>query len=255
MLRRLVRVVLGAAICGLPGLVWSQAALPPAGEMTRCLDLIRAKQYQAARDRLEPIVLGHPGWARAHFLLGLTYHEEQRYERARPLFARALALDAQERAVLPYYGWCLYYLGEPEDARRQFVEYLETNPGYADAHFALALLDFDRDDLNAAAERFDTAIRLAAAAGDARIEGKARARLADVHVRRGALPAARAELERAVVLRPDAYEAYFKLSRVLERLGDREGAALALRRHDEVREQVRPGARPPSPPAVELPAP
>lgn len=214
--------------------------------MARCLALIKAHQYEAARGRLQPIVALHPAWARAQFLLALSYHEEQRYELARPLFERALELDPAERTVLPFYGWCLYYLGDATAAARQFSGYLQHDPDYADAHYALGMIDYDRDDLEPASRHFADTIRLAAAAGDARTEGKARARLADVHVRRGELEQARTELERAVTLRPDAYEAFFKLSRVLERLGDREGAARALAQHDKVREQVRPSA--PAPP-------
>jgi tetratricopeptide (TPR) repeat protein len=217
------------------------------GEMARCYELIKAGEHEAARRRLQPIVQAHPGWARAHFLLGLTYHEQELYAQARPLFARALELDPLERAVLPFYGWCLYYLGDAETSRRQFAAYLESDADYADAHFGLGLIDFDRDDLEAAARRFGTAIRLAAAAGQPRTEGKARARLADVHVRRGDLARARAELQRAVELRPDAYEAFFKLSRVLERLGDHEAAQRALRTHEELRQRLRPGPEPPAP--------
>lgn len=208
--------------------------------MTRCLELIKAKQYEAARLRLEPIVSAHPGWARAHFLLALTYHEEQRYELARPLFARAVQLDAAEHSVLPFYGWCLYYLGDLEAARRQFEAYLQVKPDFADGHYALALIDFDRDDLEAASRRLATTINLASSAAEPRTEGKARARLADVHIRRGELEQARTELQRAVELRLDAYEAYFKLSRVLERLGDHEGAQRAFETGQALREQVRP---------------
>lgn len=256
---------LAAAACSIPAPLLSQqvAAVSPGpgaqgptiapGEMTRCFELIKAKQYDAARRRLQPIVLAHPGWARAHFLLALTYHEEQRYEMARPLFARALELDPQERAILPFYGWCLYYLGDAEASRRQFTAYLGTDADYADAHYALGLIDYDRDELDSAVQHFNTTIRLAAASGDRPTEGKARARLADVHIRRGQLPQARAELERAVLLRPDAYEAFFKLSRVLERLGDHPGAQRALEAHEAARERLRPSVKPP-PRAEQAPA-
>jgi tetratricopeptide (TPR) repeat protein len=221
------------------------APLPPPGEMEQCSSLIRAGRFEEARARLAPIVAAHPGWQRATFLLGLSYHEEGRHAEARPLLARALALDATSPdapALHLHLGWTMLQLGEVEGAREQFGRLLAVRPGYAEAHFALGLLDFDRDDLEAARSAFKQAIDLAHQTGDARIEGKARARLADVLVRTGDLARAREELEAAVRLRPDAYEAYFKLSRVLERLGDAEGAKRARQRHDELREQVRPGA-------------
>jgi tetratricopeptide (TPR) repeat protein len=215
--------------------------------MERCFRLIEAGQFEAARARLEPIVAAHPRWQRALFLLALAHHEQKRYGEARPLFARALAADPSSADVLAirlHYAWCLYYLGDAEGARREFESFVAERADYADAHFGLGLIAFDADDVAGATERFETAIRLAQAAGDVRREGKARARLADVLVRTGELTRARTELETAVKLRPDAYEAYFKLSRVLERLGDAEGAARALELHHSVREQVRRSGSP-----------
>ena len=58
--------------------------------------MIEQKRYEQARQLLAPLVASHPEWARAHFYLALTYHKENRYERARELFQRALQLDSQE---------------------------------------------------------------------------------------------------------------------------------------------------------------
>ena len=46
--------------------------------------------------------------------------------------------------------------------------------------------------------------------------------------------------ERSLELNPDNYEVWFKLSRVLQRLGDSQGARRAGRKHAEVRERIRP---------------
>jgi tetratricopeptide (TPR) repeat protein len=218
------------------------APLPPPGEMARCHRLIAEGHFDEARARLAPIVEAHPAWQRATFLLGLAYHEESRHGEARPLLERALAIDASSEdaeVVRLFLGWSLYYLGDADGARRHFETFAAARPREADVHYALGLLAFDADDAEGAAARFTTAIELARRAQDARTEGKARARLADVHVRLGRLAEAKRELEAAVRLRPDAYEAYYKLSRVLERLGDEDGAARALERHRAVRDQVR----------------
>jgi tetratricopeptide (TPR) repeat protein len=226
---------------GPPGV--PRAALPPPGEMERCYRLIQARHFVAARVRLAPIVESHPGWQRAKFLLGLSFHEEGRYAEARPYFERALSLDADSPdvpAIRLHLAWTLYYLGETAGSREQLEALLSKGPAVADAHFALGLLEFDADRVESAAKQFQRAIELAVAVEDPRTEGKARARLADVLVRNGDLERAKTELQAAVRLRPDAYEAYFKLSRVLERLGDHEGAARALEQHHTIREQVRP---------------
>ncbi len=213
---------------------------PPPQELALCRQLIQQGQYEAASQRLSPMVWAFPSSSRAHLLLGLTHHKQRQYKNARPLFARALELDPNDTAIRMYYGWCLYYLGESAEARQMFEAFLATSPDYTDAHFALGLLDFDADDLDNAATRFTKAIALAQKSGDRGDEGKARARLADVFVRTGKLAEARRELEQAVDLNPNLYAAYFKLSVVLERLGNSQAARRARRRFDEVRKRLHP---------------
>jgi Tfp pilus assembly protein PilF len=212
--------------------------------MAICLRLIETKHYAEARARLKPILEIYHDWPRANLIYALAFHKDGLYGEAKPYFENALRLDPQELAVLPFLGWCLYYLGDLEGSRDRFDTYLRiVNPNYSDAHFALGLIAYDRDDIEAARSRFETAIGIAAAEKDAPVEGKARARLADVLIRTGDLPRAREELEKALQLRPDAYAAWFKLSRVRQRLGDEKGAEEARRMHDEVRERVRPSGK------------
>lgn len=212
--------------------------MPPPGEMARCLQLIRVGHYADARARLEPIVKDHPDWPRANLLLAMTYHEEHRYELAEPLFAKTLELKPDNHVVRLFYGWCLYYLGKLDEAQEMFDVFLKAKPGFADAYFGLGLIEYDRDHMDLATQRLNSAIESAAAVGDKRTEGKARARLADVFIRENDLTAARRELELAVKLRPDAYEAYFKLSRVLARMGERESAAEAMETFQRLRDEA-----------------
>lgn len=208
--------------------------------MESCLAQIRRGEYEAARSRLAPVVADHPGWARAHFFLALTYHKQHRYAHARELYEKVAALDPEYVPARIYHGWCLYYLGDLDAAEERFLHFLEARPDYPDAIFALGLIDFDHDRIDSAAGRFRKAIALAEARGDANTVAKGRARLADVLIRRGDLPGARAELEKSIEANPENYETYFKLSRVLQRLGDERGAAAARERHDEIRRERRP---------------
>ena len=219
-----------------------RAPLPPPGFLDTCLKLMQEKRYEDARNLLIPVVSNHPGWAKAHFYLGLTYHKQLRYEEARELFERSLELDPEYHAPRVFHGWALYYLGELPAARRSFESYLAVEPDYPDAIFALGLLDFDEDEIEAARARFERTIELAQASESKSTESKSRARLADVHIRTGELKKAKQELERSIELNPSNYETYFKLSRVLERLGDAAGAELARQMHRQVRERVRPAA-------------
>jgi len=210
--------------------------------MRMCLRLIEQRRYAEARRMLEPVVADHPGWARAHFYLALTYHKENRYGEARRLYERTLELDPAYHTAKPFYGWCLYYLGELARSRELFESFLAEQPGYPDAIFALGLIDFDDDVIESARANFTEAARLAGERGDRSTEAKSRARLADVHVRTGDLAEARQQLQRSVELNPDNYETYFKLSRVLQRLGDAAGAEQARLKHVEVRKRMRPAA-------------
>ena len=98
-------LVLGVGAIGAQPVDPDQAPLPPPGFLKGCLALIEQKRYEQARQLLVPVVADHPGWARAHFYLALTYHKENRYERARELFRRALQLDPEEQSVRMFYGW------------------------------------------------------------------------------------------------------------------------------------------------------
>ena len=49
---------------------------------------------------------------------------------------------------------------------------------------------------------------------------------------------AKAQLDRSIMLNPDNFEVYYKLSRVLERLGEHEAAQAARLKHDEVRARI-----------------
>ena len=65
--------------------------------------------------------------------------------------------------------------------------------------------------------------------------GRAHGRLGDLYLRLDDLASAKRELELAIELFPDDFNALFTLSRVLQRLGDPEGAAEARRRFEEVK--------------------
>ncbi len=216
------------------------APLPPPGEMARCKELIDAGLNGAARARLQPIVEQHPRWARATALLALTYYKESRFEAAVPLFAKALAADPGEIAARPPYGWSLYSLGRLDESEEMFASLLKAKPDYTAAHYALGLIHLDRDETDAARERFATTIDLASRQDDPPMAGRAHARLGDLFLRLDDLPTAKLELEQALELMPDEHEALFTLSRVLQRLGDEQGAADARLRFEEAKANSAP---------------
>jgi Tfp pilus assembly protein PilF len=226
-------VVFAAAAVG--GTYAADPSGPPADLLPDSLALIRQGHHEDARKLLEPAVAEHPDWAKAHVFLALTYVEDKRWETARALFEKALSLQPKLDAARVPYGWCLYYLGELDDARTQFQAYLKLRPDYIDAVFALGLISFDRDELDAAIHSFRQVSVLAEERGDATRGSLAHMRLADVYLRRDNLSRAKLELRQAIRFNPEATKAHFKMAHVLRLMGDDEGADAARRKYDELK--------------------
>ncbi len=194
--------------------------------------LISQNQLGPARDRVSDYLQQNPETGQARFLLGLTYHREKRYALARPHFAKAAELNPQFHPTYHFYGWCLYYLGETEQARTAFQEHLRLAPTEGDSHFALGLLAMDADQLDEAERRFNKAIELQADNPRRRPDvAKAHARLGDLYIRREQLELAKGHLLDATNLWPQHYAAYYKLHLVLNRLGEPEAAKGAFQQY------------------------
>jgi len=211
--------------------------------LTGAFGLIKAGRHAEARKVAEAYLASgdasHPG--QAQFILGLSYHRERLYERARDHFARAVELEPDYVTAYFFYGFTLFNLGRLDEARQAFEKYVAEGPEEAEAIFGLGLVALEQDRVDDAERSFLRAIALAQArapgpviSGDAREDlARYHARLADVYLRRDDLPRARAALERSVELWPEHFEPWHKLARVLRRLGDAAGADRAQARSDE----------------------
>jgi Tfp pilus assembly protein PilF len=213
---------------------------PSPRDVQICIRMIEHGDYQKARELARNLCKNHPDSAKAHLLLALSYHKARRYEPAEPIFEKAIKLDPKDITARVFYGWCLYNLAKPEKARQQFEAFLAVNQNYADAHFALGLLDYDAGDFQSSRKHLEKAIECATRADNKADQAKAHARIADIFIRQGQLQKAKSELDSAIRLNPNLYGAYFKLSGVLQRLGDTEGAKKAREMHAKIRDKVRP---------------
>ncbi len=223
--------------------VTAAAQQPLPRDLAQIFALIKDRQSGPARVRLRNWLELHPNDGQACFLFGLTYHREKKYGEARPWFEKAIA-NAPDYAVSHYFlGWTLYWLGELTPARREFETYLQSNPGEHDSHFALGLISLDEDDLAGAERLFKRSIDLLneSKLDDKAALSRAKARLGEVYERTDRLEDARRELEEAVALYPDHYEALYKLYRVLVRLGQTQRADEVHKQYIATRERVRPG--------------
>ncbi len=206
------------------------AALDP--DLAPIFALISQNQLGRARDRVTDYLRQNPQTGQVQFLRGLTYHREKRYALARPHFAKATELSPQFHPTYHFYGWCLYYLGETEQARTAFQEHLRLAPTEGDSHFALGLLAMENDQLDEAERRFHQAIELQIDNPRRRPDvAKAHARLGDLYIRQERLDAAKAQLETATNLWPQHYAAYYKLHLLLNRLGEPEAAENAYEQY------------------------
>lgn len=218
----------------------TESAEPDSAVVQQCVRLIAQSQFGQAREIAEKLVKDFPKSSKAYLVLALTYHKERKYEQAEPLLKKAIELDADHHPPKMFLGWCSYYLGKQKQAEEAFKSYQPTNPNYPDVHFALGLIAYERDELDEAMKHFDNAVELAGGQQRVGDEAKARARRADILIRRNKLEEARDELVTAIRLNPRLYGAMFKLSRVFHRLGDVESAKKAKQMHDTVREKLRP---------------
>ena len=220
------------------------------GELSVVLRLIESHRTDRARTALAAYGEAHPPSGPAEFLTGLSYHREKRYGLARPHFERAIELTPGYHPTHHFLGWCCYYLGDTAASRQAFERHLQMAPSEGDSHFGLGLLDLDEDRLDAAEARFRRAIELQQdnPARDADV-AKAHARLADVFIRRDQLDEARWHLEQATTLWPQHYAAFYKLSRVLTRLGENDQAQEAHRLYRLWQKRARPPRGVPEPEA------
>jgi tetratricopeptide (TPR) repeat protein len=212
-------------------------------ELAEFYRLIEQRRSGPARVRLRKHLNLNPNDGQAEFLFGLSYHREKRYALARPYLESAMR-NEPGYALTPYFaGWGLYYLGEPDAARSMFERHLEHQPDEGDSHFALGLIALDEDDLDDADRRFRRALELHGdLPGREKDRSKAHALLGDVAIRRGEWERAREELLIATesYRDPDHYAAYYKLYRVLLRLGDADAAEAAQAKFLQTRQRLYP---------------
>ena len=163
--------------------------------LDRIARLIRAESIEPARSQLRQYLNQHPDDAQALFLLGLTYHREQKYGQARPYFEQAIKADAGFPTTHYFLAWALYYLGETAGARAEFERFIQFNPLASDAYFGMGLIDLDEDQLPQAEQHFRKSIELALTVRDnpdPKDLSKAHTRLADVFERQDRLIEAKA---------------------------------------------------------------
>jgi tetratricopeptide (TPR) repeat protein len=208
-------------------------------------DLIRARATDPARDLLHQYLNRNPNDGQATFLLGLTYHREQRYGQSKAYFEEALQLEPGFGLTHYFLAWSLFNLGDLPNAREHFEIFQKLKPDEADVSFGLGLIDLDEGKLEDAERQFNRSIELCQAnpaRPDRKGLSKAYTRLAEVYERNDRSYEAKAALIRATEIFPDHYEAYYRLSQLLMRMGETDAANKARRSYLEHKEKLHPGS-------------
>jgi len=209
----------------------------------QALAMLTAGRNEGAESALRFALHDRPQAIRLQFLMALAIHKQSRYEEARRWYDAVVdsGQATPEIDQLPhFYGWCLYYLGRPEEARVAFEEHLRRVGDEADSLFGLGVIALEDDRVEDAEALLIRSIESidARSRNAARDAAKAHVRLGDVYVRIERLDEAERHLRRAVGLHADHYEGWAKLARLLHRLGRPDDAAEAQRQHDEAQRRV-----------------
>ena len=224
----------------------SGALKTPSGDTPRfqiARRLLRSGDFAGTEVLLEAILKQQPDNARARFLLGVSIQKQKRYEAALVEFDAATKMNQsfpEQTHEDHFRGWCLYHLGRLNEAKAAFKVHAEDFPGEGDTQFGLGIIALDQGDLELAGTYLERAIELQSSLeGRKREVAKAHARLGDVQLGMDRLDDARESYHTAVKRWPDHYEAWSKLARVLDRVGEPEMAERA--RAEEVKARQRTG--------------
>jgi len=197
------------------------ASLPPA-EQERAL---RLEQLRT----VERLVAAFPQSDDAVYLLGLVHNEQGDTASAIKFWQKSLELDPSRSDANDSLGNALLLRDEYEKAEEYFRKALAIDPGLATANARLASALIHQGKMREAASILEKPSALNA--DGHRLLGEAYQHL-------GEFEKAKASYMKAVALNSDLTEAYYGLSKVLNRLGDREQADKHFQTFSVLRERA-----------------
>lgn len=228
--------------------------------LERIVMRLRVDDIAGAISECDALLAREPGFIHARYFKAFANHRTKLYAAARPDFEAVLnagPVFAKADGVFLYYAWCCFYLGDLETAAAAFeaVSVLRVDPG--DARYGLGLIAIENGDL----ERAETLLRESrklfedvvaekgsrATDSDKKNVAKAKVRIGSVLLQRSEvepttakerLGEARALVEDAVRVVSTVEEAWFTLSRIYARLGEKELEQHALETMKQGRESL-----------------
>lgn len=200
--------------------------------------LLRSGQFLDAEIVLRSILRERPSCARATFLLGVAVMKQKRYAQARELLEASLAAGqpfADVRQVEHFLGWCCYYLGDLDAAKRAFQAHVHAVATAADSYFGLGVIAIDEDRIADAEQALERSIELLPPSpqGD-RDRAKALARLGDCALRKERTEEALALYEESSRIFSHHAEVWGKLARIYDQTSRPEDAAAARLKQEAI---------------------
>jgi tetratricopeptide (TPR) repeat protein len=205
-------------------------ATPPASAGA---ELAPAEQERALRSEqlrtVEQLVAAFPQSDDAVYLLGLVHNEQGDTAAAIKFWRRSLELDPSRADANDSLGNALLLRDEYENAEEYFRKALAIDPGLATANARLASTLIHQGKMREAASILEKPRSL---------NPEGHRLLGEAYQNLGEFEKAKASYMKAVALNSDLTEAYYGLSRVLNRLGEREQADKYFQTFSVLRERA-----------------
>lgn len=208
-------------------LAWAAHALAAQPSLEQARELLAKGATRNAVAMLRQIVADDASNADARILLGTTLALEGDRSDSIQQLREAVRLRPNSAEAYRALGMALARFVETKAAREAFEKALQLAPGIAQTHVDLSLILAQSGEWVLAREHLDRAIQIQ---GDTPAAARAYYLRAGIHGEQNELEGARADLERAVQLRPDFAEAWSDLGTVRRNLLDEAGALSAFER-------------------------
>jgi Flp pilus assembly protein TadD len=104
----------------------------------------RERNFPEAEERLKTIVHHDPDTALAWLLLGIVYYDQEKLDHALAALAQAVLLAPKDARAHHYLGVTIGRKGWYSGAEEEMRKAIELQPGYAEAHFNLAVFYLQR---------------------------------------------------------------------------------------------------------------
>lgn len=220
---------------------------PPPAELLEVLRLDGAGRRAEAWAVAERYLGEHPADGRGHVMAGMLHRSAGNYERAAAELGRALELSPDYFPARRYLAECRFLVGDLGGARREYAAWVEADPREPMGQLGLGVVALEEARTDEAEQHLRRALALFAeleARDPRRFQARradraeCHARLADLHIARGELEAARDELLASTRIEPGHISAFHALSLVYRRLGEERAADEALARYERERARI-----------------